>query len=40
MFLLTPESAMITGTVLAVDGGNLALNAGGSIRRTPENQMS
>jgi NAD(P)-dependent dehydrogenase (short-subunit alcohol dehydrogenase family) len=40
MFLLAPESAMITGTVLAVDGGNLALNAGGSVRPTPAAQMS
>jgi gluconate 5-dehydrogenase len=32
LFLLSTDSAMITGTVLAVDGGNLALNAGGSIR--------
>lgn len=33
MFLLSAEAAMITGTVLAVDGGNLAFNAGGSLRR-------
>lgn len=33
LFLLSAESAMITGTVLDVDGGNLALNAGGSTRQ-------
>ena len=32
LFLLSSEAAMITGTVLDVDGGNLALNAGGSLR--------
>ena len=34
LFLLSDDSAMITGTVLAVDGGNLALNPGGSLRRS------
>ncbi len=32
LFMLSAESAMITGAVLPVDGGNLALNAGGSLR--------
>lgn len=32
VFLLSSEAAMITGAVLNVDGGNLALNAGGSLR--------
>lgn len=32
LFLLSSESAMITGAVLDVDGGNLALNAGASLR--------
>jgi gluconate 5-dehydrogenase len=32
LFLLSSEAAMITGAVLNVDGGNLALNAGGSPR--------
>lgn len=40
MFLLASESAMITGTVLAVDGGNLALNAGGSVRKDLPGEMS
>jgi NAD(P)-dependent dehydrogenase (short-subunit alcohol dehydrogenase family) len=30
VFLASDAAAMITGTLLAVDGGNLALNAGGS----------
>jgi NAD(P)-dependent dehydrogenase (short-subunit alcohol dehydrogenase family) len=33
MFLASDASAMVTGTVLAVDGGNLACNAVSSIRR-------
>ena len=32
IFLLGNEAAMITGSTLAVDGGNLALNPGGSLR--------
>lgn len=32
LFLLSAESAMITGAVLPVDGGNLAMNAGASLR--------
>jgi NAD(P)-dependent dehydrogenase (short-subunit alcohol dehydrogenase family) len=32
LFLLSDAASMITGVVLAVDGGNLALNAGGSLR--------
>jgi NAD(P)-dependent dehydrogenase (short-subunit alcohol dehydrogenase family) len=31
LFLLSDAAAMITGTVLPVDGGNLALNASGTI---------
>ena len=30
-FLASGAAAMITGVILPVDGGNLALNAGGSI---------
>jgi NAD(P)-dependent dehydrogenase (short-subunit alcohol dehydrogenase family) len=30
LFLASSASAMVTGTLLPVDGGNLALNAGGS----------
>jgi NAD(P)-dependent dehydrogenase (short-subunit alcohol dehydrogenase family) len=30
VFLASDAAAMVTGTLLAVDGGNLALNAGGS----------
>jgi NAD(P)-dependent dehydrogenase (short-subunit alcohol dehydrogenase family) len=30
IFLASDAAAMVTGTLLAVDGGNLALNAGGS----------
>jgi NAD(P)-dependent dehydrogenase (short-subunit alcohol dehydrogenase family) len=33
MFLASDAAAMVTGTVLAVDGGNLACNAVSSIRR-------
>lgn len=29
LFLLSDAAAMVTGTVLPVDGGNLAMNAGG-----------
>lgn len=39
LFLLSAEAAMITGTVLAVDGGNLALNAGGSLRGPTSSEM-
>ena len=31
-FLVSPASAMITGVMLPVDGGNLSLNAGGTPR--------
>lgn len=31
VFLASAEASMVTGVSLAVDGGNLALNAGGSI---------
>jgi NAD(P)-dependent dehydrogenase (short-subunit alcohol dehydrogenase family) len=30
LFLASPSAAMTTGATLPVDGGNLALNAGGS----------
>lgn len=36
-FLVSEASAMITGVILPVDGGNLALNAGGTIGRYSEN---
>lgn len=32
LFLASPAAAMITGVALPVDGGNLALNASGSLR--------
>ncbi|GAA1265132.1 SDR family NAD(P)-dependent oxidoreductase [Sphaerisporangium rubeum] len=32
LFLLSDASAMVTGAILPVDGGNLSLNAGGSLR--------
>jgi NAD(P)-dependent dehydrogenase (short-subunit alcohol dehydrogenase family) len=32
VFLASPQAAMITGALLPVDGGNLALNAGGTVR--------
>jgi NAD(P)-dependent dehydrogenase (short-subunit alcohol dehydrogenase family) len=32
VFLVSDASAMVTGILLPVDGGNLALNAGGSLR--------
>ena len=31
IFLASDAAAMVTGILLPVDGGNLALNAGGSI---------
>jgi NAD(P)-dependent dehydrogenase (short-subunit alcohol dehydrogenase family) len=31
VFLASTASAMVTGALLPVDGGNLALNAGGSV---------
>jgi NAD(P)-dependent dehydrogenase (short-subunit alcohol dehydrogenase family) len=30
IFLASDAAAMVTGTLLPVDGGNLAMNAGGS----------
>jgi NAD(P)-dependent dehydrogenase (short-subunit alcohol dehydrogenase family) len=35
LFLASPASSMVTGISLAVDGGNLALNAGGSLPGHP-----
>ncbi|MFC6083571.1 SDR family NAD(P)-dependent oxidoreductase [Sphaerisporangium aureirubrum] len=32
LFLLSDAAAMVTGAILPVDGGNLSLNAGGSLR--------
>jgi NAD(P)-dependent dehydrogenase (short-subunit alcohol dehydrogenase family) len=32
LFLGSPVSSMVTGITLPVDGGNLSLNAGGSLR--------
>ncbi|MHB8958798.1 MAG: SDR family NAD(P)-dependent oxidoreductase [Candidatus Limnocylindrales bacterium] len=32
VFLAADAASMVTGTLLPVDGGNLALNAGGSVR--------
>jgi NAD(P)-dependent dehydrogenase (short-subunit alcohol dehydrogenase family) len=31
VFLASPQASMITGTMLPVDGGNLAFNAGGTV---------
>jgi gluconate 5-dehydrogenase len=31
LFLASPASSMVTGAILAVDGGNMALNPGGSL---------
>jgi len=31
VFLASDAAAMVTGVLLPVDGGNLALNAGGSV---------
>jgi NAD(P)-dependent dehydrogenase (short-subunit alcohol dehydrogenase family) len=33
VFLASDASAMVTGTVIPIDGGNLAMNAGGTIPR-------
>jgi NAD(P)-dependent dehydrogenase (short-subunit alcohol dehydrogenase family) len=30
VFLASPAASLITGTILPADGGNLAMNAGGS----------
>jgi NAD(P)-dependent dehydrogenase (short-subunit alcohol dehydrogenase family) len=32
LFLASDAAAMITGVLLPVDGGNLAMNAGGTVR--------
>jgi NAD(P)-dependent dehydrogenase (short-subunit alcohol dehydrogenase family) len=32
LFLVSDQARMVTGVLLPVDGGNLALNAGGSVR--------
>jgi len=32
LYLVSPASSMVTGVILPVDGGNLSLNAGGSLR--------
>ena len=34
LFLSSPAASMVTGVTLPVDGGNLALNAGGSLPET------
>jgi len=31
LFLASEAASMVTGAILPVDGGNLAMNAGGSI---------
>ena len=31
LFLASPASSMVTGAILPVDGGNMALNPGGSL---------
>jgi NAD(P)-dependent dehydrogenase (short-subunit alcohol dehydrogenase family) len=33
LFLASPASSMVTGAILPVDGGNMALNPGGSVPR-------
>jgi NAD(P)-dependent dehydrogenase (short-subunit alcohol dehydrogenase family) len=35
VFLASPASAMVTGHLLAVDGGNLATNAAATVRKVP-----
>jgi NAD(P)-dependent dehydrogenase (short-subunit alcohol dehydrogenase family) len=32
LFLASDAASMVTGTILPVDGGNLSLNAGGTLR--------
>jgi NAD(P)-dependent dehydrogenase (short-subunit alcohol dehydrogenase family) len=39
VLLASDASSWITGALIPLDGGNLALNGGGSVRRTRETKV-